>query len=98
MFEKGKMRPYKLVLGIALALIVLNYLFPVSFVNNILVSYPWLQYLLMGISAYFLIRTGRQLQEDRFATQTKKTMGKKQQKRKKARKHLGRVARKGSTR
>jgi len=64
MVKKGTARPIKFGLGIALAILVLNSLITlplISDIANFITNTPYLQAIIMGVSAYFLIFTGRQL-------------------------------------
>ena len=61
MLPKGTARPLKAVIGIILALYVITSFYPIEAVTNILDMIPYLQVIVMGLAAFFLIRTGRQL-------------------------------------
>lgn len=61
---KGTMRPVKLIVGLILALLVVNSLITlpvISTITEFLDKIPYLQTIVMAIAAYFLIVTGRQL-------------------------------------
>jgi len=61
MFKKGIMRPLKFIVGILLAVYTITYFIPIPLITDILAKIPYLHQIVMGIAAYFLIVTGRQL-------------------------------------
>jgi len=60
--QKGTMRPVKLIVGLILAVMVVNSLITnLPVISTIAEVLQKIQLIVMGIAAYFLIFTGRQL-------------------------------------
>jgi len=60
MINKGTMRNVKKGLGIVLFLIASGFIFNIQQIQNIIMEYPWISYLVLGLSGYFLIKSGAQ--------------------------------------
>jgi len=60
MIKKGTSLPIKKIIGVLLALYVFNYFYQVDLITSIL-DIQYLHLIVMGIAAFYLVISGRQL-------------------------------------